>query len=419
MMVPSEHACLWSETTRVAAPPVDALPSGTVDVAVIGAGYFGLSTARALAEAGLSVVVIDKGGVGAGASGRNGGQVQAGFGTNPMALAAGAGPENVAEIETIAATCADRVFDLATRYGIECDPVRSGLIRGVHHPRLVATMRAKAEADPELEWWDAPRVQEVLAASLYHGAIHDPRAGRIEPLGFARGLAAAAQSHCAKVVTNCAALEFLRDGDGWRVETSKGSLRADRLVLATNTYTDGVNPPLRQSLVAVNSFQIATEPFQGGPLADGQIASDTRRLVFYFRRDAAGRLIVGGRGTLRGEDDLHRYRFLRDWLARSFPDVAARPLAYHWAGRVGITTDHVPHLHQPAPGFFVLCGFNGKGVALATALGERMAQHLAGAPVSVLGLPIRPLKTVPFWRFRNLGVSAHVTLYRLLDRLGR
>ncbi|MEQ9257798.1 MAG: FAD-binding oxidoreductase [Roseovarius sp.] len=417
-MTQPRNVCLWEDTTKEAEPPSDDMPAA-VDVAVIGAGFFGLSCALRLAESGLSVAVIEKGRVGAGASGRNGGQVQAGFGTDPGALAAGAGPEQEAEIREIAATCADRVFDLAARHEIACDPVRAGLIRGVHHTRLVEKMRAKAEADPALEWWSAGRTAEALGMPHFHGAIFDPRAGRIEPMGFARGLARAARSHGAKLVTGTPVQALARAGGGWRIDTAKGSLQAGSAVLATNTYTDAVNRTVQQSLVAVNSFQIATEPFEGGPLSGGQIASDTRRLVYYFRRDAEGRLIVGGRGTLSGTDDLRRYGFLQDWIKHSFPGQARLKLSHYWAGRVGITPDHVPHFHIPADGLFILCGFNGKGVALATALGERLARHIAGEPPSVLGLPARPLRPIPFWRFRNLGVSAHVALYRLLDRHGR
>lgn len=417
-MSSAENICLWEQTSNVAPVRSDALPENDVDVAIIGAGYFGLSTAEALAEAGQSVTVIEKGEVGQGASGRNGGQVQAGFGASLANLLKDAPPDQADETRSLASGCADRVFALVEKHKIDCDPVRAGLIRGIHHPRLVPGYERQADADEALEFWSADRAHAKLGAPVYHGAVFDRRAGRINPMAFVRGLAHAAQRAGARIVTSTPAVRMHRQGTGWQIETPRGVLRADRVVLATNTYTDEINPSVQRSLVAVNSFQIATEPFDGGPLDEGYVASDTRRLVFYYRRDESGRLIVGGRGNLHGEDDLRRYAFLRQWLVRAFPDLARLSISHFWAGRVGITTDHIPHLHSPESDLFIACGFNGKGVAMATALGERMARHLTGAPATILGLPIRPLSPIPLWRFRNLGVSAHVTTYRALDRLG-
>lgn len=404
-----EAACLWEQTCRVAPVQADAIPSAPVDLAVVGAGYTGLAAALTAAEAGLTVCVIEAGDVGAGASGRNGGQVQAGFGAVRPA-----DPAN----RSLADSAADRLFALIDKHAIDCDPVRAGLIRGINHPHLIEPLRQRAAADPALEFWDAGKVNAHLGGNAYHGAVFDARAGRIEPMAFARGLGHAARKAGARLVTRTSARDLIRGPQGWRIVTDRGAVTAERVILATNTYTDDLYPKLQRSLVPVSSFQIATEPFEGGPLAGGEIASDTSRLVTYWRRDRDGRLIIGGRGTARGARRFSSYAFLWRWLTERFPGLSSLAVTHYWAGRVGITVDHVPHLHMPAPGLIIACGYNGKGVALGTALGERLGQHAMGAPVVDIGLPVTPLRPVPFWSLRHIGVAAHVTTYRLRDRLG-
>ncbi|MEZ5925282.1 MAG: FAD-binding oxidoreductase [Hyphomicrobiaceae bacterium] len=415
-----ENRCLWWDTAGEDPVIGVGFPDGrNFDVAIVGAGLTGLSAALTLAEAGRKVVVLEAHEPGHGGSGRSGGQVQAGFGTSIESLTHGASDRQRAGIVQLANGCADELFSLIDRYKIRCAPMRAGLIRGIHHPRLLESTRGKVERDPALRFLSREEAARLVGAPLYCGAILDPRSGHVNPMALTRGLARAAIAAGMCLVTGQRVSNLSVRANQWRLTTASGEVSAGHVILATNAYADELHPALRRTLVVVNSFQIATEPFSGGPLSGGHIASDTRRLVFYYRRDTAGRFIVGGRGTIRGANRLENYRFLRDWLSRSFPEAADVPLSHFWAGRVAITTDHIPHIHEPAPNLHVVSGYNGKGMALAPAMGTRIARRILEDDVDELCLPVRPIAQVPLWSLRNLGVTAHVALYRALDRMGR
>lgn len=279
--------------------------------------------------------------------------------------------------------------------------------------------RSKVERDPALRFLSREEAAHVVGAPIYCGAVLDPRCGHVNPMALTRGLARATVAAGACLVTSQRVSNLSARAGQWQLATASGEVSADHIILATNAYADDLHPSLRRTLVVVNSFQIATEPFSSGPLPGGHIASDTRRLVFYYRRDVAGRFILGGRGTIEGTDRLENYRFLKDWLATSFPEANRVPLSHFWAGRVAITTDHIPHVHEPAPGLSVVTGYNGKGMAMAPAMGTRLARRILKDDADELCLPVRPIVPIPLWRLRNLGVTAHVTLYRALDRMGR
>ena len=169
---------LWAVTSDEPDPGSDPLPEGHVDVIIIGAGFQGLSAALKVAEAGKSAVVIEAGAVGQGASGRNGGQVQPGFGSGVEKIVAGVGGAQGEILRDMLNGTADRLFDIASAYEIACDPRQSGLIIGVHHPAALDAARKDAAARPDMEFWERGRVAEALGTDAYHGAIHDPRGGR-------------------------------------------------------------------------------------------------------------------------------------------------------------------------------------------------------------------------------------------------
>ena len=173
-------------------------------------------------------------------------------------------------------------------------------------------------------------------------------------------------------------------------------MTAERVVICTNAYAGDLWPGLPRTIIAPNSYQIATEPLSDNVrksiLPFGQVSSDARKLLLYFRLDDRGRLLLGGRGPFREPRNAGDWQHLEAMLPRLFPQVKGADIEYRWCGRVAITRDFLPHLHEPAPGLLIDIGCMGRGVALQTALGQAMAEYVASGNAEALPLPLRPIR---------------------------
>ncbi len=417
---------LWAATANPAPSTPPLANSRQADVAIVGAGYSGLAAALHLAEAGASVVVLEAGEPGWGASGRNGGQVIPGLKWDPDELVAMFGPEAGEHLVSIAGGAPDTVFDLVARNRIDCEAMRCGWIQPAY-----------AEADTSLaarrvEQWqrrgapvamlDRNSVCELVGSPIYRGGWIDRRAGSVQPLNYSRGLARAAQKAGAFVCGDSRVVALARDGGRWKMTTADGpSVSAERVLLATNGYTDALWPRLRQTVIAANSFQVATErlpdELRRTVLPEGQVASDTRKLLLYYRSNHDGRLIMGGRGPFREPIGKSDYRHLESVIALVFPQLRGTHCDFHWSGRVALTRDHLPHVHQPAPGLTLLLGYNGRGVAMATTLGTLVAENLIAPDANPLPLPLTAIRPIPLHALHRIYATAILQMYRLFDYL--
>ena len=415
----SKVESLWAATAPPGPPLVPLSGDVMADVAVIGAGFTGLSAALHLAEAGVDVVVVEARDPGFGASGRNGGQVIAGLKYDPDELEARFG----AAVVHTAASGPDLVFDLISRFGIDCAPVRTGWIQPVHTEALRATVRSRADqwrrraADVRL--LDAAEVRALTGSSRYVGGWFDSRGGTVQPLAYARGLARAALGLGARIYCHSPVTGLARQADGWRLGTAAGSVHARRVILATNAYADALHDPLRRSVVAVPSYQVATAPLAPELLRTilpgRQAVSDTYNLLRYFRLDPAGRLIMGARGLYGSRSDAESMRSHDAALREIYPQLGTPRYEYRWSGYVAMTADHLPHLHDIEPGLYAALGYNGRGVAMATMLGRLVARRAVGATDPDFSYPATPLKPIPLHRFSRLGVRATVSFLRMKD----
>lgn len=419
-------ASLWA-ATATPAPATPALAEDArVDVAIVGAGYTGLVTALHLAAAGTRVCVLDAGEPGWGASGRNGGQVIPGLKYDPDALRKRFGGAQAERLIDVAGGAADEVFALIERHAIDCDATRRGWIQPAASPAALRTIEGRAEQwrrhGVPVELLDREQVTRRIGSPHYLGAWVDPRAGSVQPLSYARGLVRAAQAEGARIHGHSRVTGLSAQGGGWRLATAGGhSVHAERVLLATNGYTDALWPGLRQTVLAANSFIVATRPLpealRRSVLPGGEVCSDARRLLLYFKQDAQGRLLLGGRGPFAEPRQAGDWAHLEQSLTHLFPQLAGVPIDYRWSGRVALTQDFLPHLHEPAPGLSILLGYNGRGVALATALGRRMAQRLMGSE-EAFPFPASPIRRIPLHGLQRLYLGAGIAWYRLLDMLG-
>ncbi|MFC5396187.1 NAD(P)/FAD-dependent oxidoreductase [Bosea vestrisii] len=415
---------LWHATAPAApqTPPLAA--DARADVCIVGAGYAGLSTALHLAEAGVSVVVLEAREPGWGASGRNGGQVIPGIKYDPSEIVSKYGPEAGEALVSFVGSTANLVFGLIEKHGMDVPHRRAGWIQGAHTPAMVETVKGRAEQwsmrGVAARYLDADAASRLLGSDRYLGGWLDPRGGGVQPLAYARGLARAAQRAGVAICGQSLVTGLRRDGGNWVVRTAQGaSVTAPRVVIATNGYTGDLIPKLRQTVIRPNSFIVATEPLSdnlaGTILPEGQVTSDTRQLLLYFRKDHTNRLLMGGRGPFREPQSADDWAHLERVVGKMYPQARDLRIDYRWCGRVALTRDFLPHLHEPEPGLLVDIGCMGRGVGLQTAMGRAMAQYLSTGDRASLPFPVTSITPLPLHALNELYVSAIIAWYRLTD----
>jgi glycine/D-amino acid oxidase-like deaminating enzyme len=417
---------LWA-ATAVPAPSTPPLTeSCAFDVAIVGAGYTGLSTAVHLAERGVRVCVIDAAEPGWGASGRNGGQVIPGLKYDPDELVRRYGERAGNALVDTVGGAADTVFELIDRYRIDCAAVRRGWIQPAHSAAMLETVVRRARQwearGASVSVLDAQAVSRRVGTGAFVGGWVDHRAGSIQPLSYARGLARAALDFGVAVHGGTLATSLAREGGAWRIATARGPVvTADCVVLATNGYTGPLWPRLERTVIAANSFIVATRPLapdvSDSILSGGEVASDSRRLLLYFRRDAQGRLLMGGRGPFSEPRSAGDWSHLERSVQLLFPQLKGIEYEYRWAGRIAITADFLPHVHEPAPGLTIALGYNGRGIAMATTLGKHLAARLCSDTSTTFPFAMTPIRPIPLHGLQRFYIAAGVVWYRMLDAL--
>ena len=156
----------------------------------------------------------------------------------------------------------------------------------------------------------------------------------------------------------------------------RGTVRADKLVLATNGYTDDVWPGLRRSIVPVYSAIVASEPLPWAPMQS--VLYELGRVTVYYRFDRANRLLMGGRSLQRDITEPRELQYLIAYAERLWPEMRDARWSHAWSGQLAITPDHYPHVHEPDESVLVCLGYNGRGVAMSTAMGPQLARRVVG-----------------------------------------
>jgi len=430
MMIKNENPViadnLWNATANPAPNCPPFFDKAETDVAVIGGGYTGLSAALHLAEAGQHATVLEAETIGWGASGRNGGQVNPGLKDSPDAIEAKFGAEIGGRMIDLSGAAGQLVFSLIERHSIQCDAMPVGWVRAAHNKKTLNELKAIAgqwqRRGAPIQVLNADEVSDLIGTKIYCGGLIDHRGGNLHPLNYALGLAVAAIRAGAVVHEHNRAIRLEKAGEGYKIETPGGVLQAGKVLLCTNGYTEGLAPPLAKTIVPIRSVQVATAPLsdtaRASILPKCQAPSDMRRLLLYYRMDAHGRFIMGGRGAYGDRGTRRQFEALREVTRQMFPQIGDVTWQNAWGGFVAVTADHYPRLNLLGSGILAGLGYNGRGVAMATAMGKVMSDWATGVPDEALDFPVSQVQPIPFHRLRKLAVGATVARYRLLDRLG-
>jgi glycine/D-amino acid oxidase-like deaminating enzyme len=416
---------LYADTAR---PPPDTPPLAgerRTSVCVIGAGFTGLSAALHLAEQGTDVIVLERNEPGWGASGRNGGQVNPGLKHDPDTVEADFGPDLGGRMIDMSWNAPDVVFDLIARHQIQCEASQSGTIRAAWQRNNVAEIHAAydqgARRGMPVELLDREAMRAKTGTDRYLCALLDNRGGHVNPLGYARGMAQAAIQAGVAVHGGTPATRVWRDGTTWRVATPSGTVTADRLIIGTNGYTDHLWPTLRRSVLPVFSGIAASEPV---PDEIAQAMMPHRASVYelgsvttYYRIDRTNRVVIGGRCRQTDVAGADQLGFLVNYAKRLWPRIEEIKWTHGWSGQLAVTSDHYPHIHEPAPGVLVCVGYNGRGVAMSTVMGPQLAKRTLGGGAAQIDMPITGLREIPFHGLWKSAVAARVLYGRIRDYL--
>ncbi|WP_371226713.1 NAD(P)/FAD-dependent oxidoreductase [Roseovarius sp. 2305UL8-3] len=399
--------------------PLEAGLPERCDLLVIGAGYTGLSAALVAESCGARVVVVDAGDPGKGASTRNGGM----FGAHPRlgwsVLAKRFGHSVADAIFAEAGPALDWVKGLIADEGIECDLQQTGRIQLAwtarhfeNQKQLAAHVRAKS--DVEIEIVEREDLHREIATERYFGGVVLPQHGAIHPAKFHQGLLNAVLARGIPVLGQAEVMALERDGAGFKALIAKGTIHADKVVLATNGYTTRAFRDHLARMFPLPSYIIATEELPAnliGHLAPGRrMMVETRARHSYFRISPDGkRVLFGGRASMCEIDLPTAARRLKRTMCEVWPELEGVKLSHVWTGNTGYSFEHMPNVGEDR-GLHHAMGFSGSGTVMAPYLGAMAAYRAMGDPrgatayteTRLIRHPLHPFEKPHFLRAADL-----------------
>jgi glycine/D-amino acid oxidase-like deaminating enzyme len=415
----------WEAAPQPSLPPI--APPTSCDVAIIGSGYTGLCAAIELARGGRHVVVLDAEDAGWGCSSRNGGQVSTSIKPGFDELAGHHGKEIAFGIRREGFAALQWIEDFIRTEKIDCNWERVGRFHGAHNSsafeKLAHDMTHQTKG-LEVEAHVVPKSQQrsEIGTDRYFGGVVFPHHASLHPAKYHLGLLARAQAAGAAIVTRCPVLSVAREANGFKLATSRGSLQASDVVVATNGYTGALTPWLRRRVIPIGSYIIATElldPALANRLSPkNRVLTDTRKLVFYYRlSEDRRRMVFGGRVALKETDPKISAPRLHAHMTQIFPELATAKVSHSWMGFVAYTFDTLPHLGRMNDGLHYCGGYCGSGVSLASYFGTRIGQQVMGKPEGRTALDGTSFPTRPFYSGNPWFLGPAIVYYKIRDRL--
>ncbi|MDR5733407.1 FAD-binding oxidoreductase [Caballeronia sp. LZ025] len=402
-----------------------------VEVAIIGAGYSGLSAAYALQKRGVECAVLDANPVGWGASGRNGGVVSSKFRVSFPAIASAHGIDVAKRMHRLAHDGVRTVEALVDEFKLERARFeRSGSLRCAHTERAFASICAEADwlrtslNDTSMTVQSRAQVAHETGSAGFVGGVLGADAGTILPLEYVRGIAAGMTARGVPIYESTPVIEMSRAQDGRvHLRAPGGSVRAKQVIVATNAYSNltDATASYHRELVPFRSAMIATAPLP--PDLDAQLMvnrrsyTETRRMMKWFRK-VDGRMFFGGRDAFGKEGEPTGFDALQRAMIALFPQLKDVAVDYRWSGYVGMTFNALPHVGRSDDATTFCLGYNGAGVAMASLIGQHAAALALGETPELALLAQNGLRPVPFHTLRAPGVRLVAAWYQFLDAVG-
>ncbi|MBY5642527.1 NAD(P)/FAD-dependent oxidoreductase [Rhizobium leguminosarum] len=420
---PRSHG-LWEKTAPE--PPTTSPLDGAMsaDVVIVGGGYTGLSSALHLAEAGSKVVLLEAKEIGFGGAGRNVGLINAGMWVMPNDLPDVLGPVHGERLLDLLGNAPKLVMELIDKHQIACELERNGTLHcavGADGLKEIEARAAQWSArGAAVTLLDAAETAKRIGSDAYTGSLLDKRAGTLQPLAYARGLADAAVKAGVAIHTSSPVIATERNGSRWTVKTSSGEVSADWIIVATDAYSTGPWEQVRSEQVHLPYFNFATAPLghnlRQSILSGREGAWDTKEILSSFRMDQAGRLVFGSVGALRNTGLAVHKGWAKRALKRLFPVIGDVEFEWEWYGQIGMTDNALPRFHKFAPGAVGFSGYNGRGIAPGTVFGRTLAEHILGRLAEAdLPLPLTSPTEPSFRALKEIWYEAGAQVAHFAD----
>ncbi len=405
------------------------------DVAVLGGGLTGLSTALELAQQGYKVAVVEAQRIGWGASGRSGGQAIFGYGCDQAKITAMLGVADSRKLFDWSLEGLDLIRQRIRKFSIDCD-WRDGHAHVPIKPRQVDELQTwqrdlEDNFDYPTEWWEYERMRSEIASDRYLGALVDRRSGHLHPLNYTLGLARAAVSAGVQIFEQSTVTQLIR-GDGTSthgalatkpaLRTAQGEIEADFIVLAGNAYVQGLAPELDSKIMPVGTYIGATEVLgaeRARSLITNDIAvADINWALDYFRLSADHRLLFGGRASYSTLQPRNLRATMTRRMNRVFPQLAGMRMEHLWGGFVDISRNRAPDWGRLGSNVYYAQGFSGHGVAATGLAGRVIAEAIRGQAGRLDAFSKIPHKSFPGGRaLRTPLLVAAMAWFKLRDAL--
>jgi len=379
-------------------------PPETADVAVIGAGFTGLSAARTLAGKGAAVVVLEAETIGWGASSRNGGMVLTGLKLGVDKLISKYGRERTQRMYAASLASIDCVEQMVREEAMDCDFSRCGHLEVACKPAHFDDYARQAEViarefHHELRVVSRHELSSEIGSDVYYGGMVDEVSAGLNPARYVAGLGRAAlkAGACVREQTRMLRIEReTRKGTpGWKISTSRGALWARDVLVGTSGYTGAATPQLRKKLIPIGSYIITTEVLPETLARElsprGRMIYDSKNYLYYYRLTPDNRMLFGGRAAFFPEtaDSIRKSaEILRRGMIQVYPQLRQTKVEFVWGGTLDFAFDTMPHAGQ-IDGLYYAVGYAGHGVAMATLQGQLLARQIAGEEVEnpFVGIP--------------------------------
>ncbi|MDP3083918.1 MAG: FAD-binding oxidoreductase [Rubrivivax sp.] len=426
-MTLTAHAPSYYAHSAHAAPARPPLAGAhEADVCIVGAGYTGLSTGIALAEAGLRVVVLEAAQVGWGASGRNGGQIVHSYSRDIDVIERQHGRAAAEPLAKMMFEGAAVIRERVAKYGIACDLKDGGVYAAIKPNKVPGLVHHKTLWErwghPGLQLLDTPGgVRSIVGSERYSAVLVDPTGGHFHPLNLALGEAAALESLGGRIHEGSTAVRIAR-GDPATVHTAQGSVRARFVVVACNAYIGQLEPVLAAKTMPCGTQVVATEPL-GDRAADllpgDHCVEDNNFLLDYFRLSADQRLIYGGGVTYGARDPARVEALVRPNMLKTFPQLAGVKIEFGWTGNFLLTLSRLPQVGRLADNIYYSQGCSGHGVTYTHLIGRVLGEAIRGQAERFDAFARLPHLPFPGGRLLRVPFTAlGAVWYELRDRLG-